>query len=687
MALETSSQVQQQQQHVSFNHVTLQAHRRVPGKSKITNSVFLDDNSSASESDSDMIDTQNGVVETQFDHNSESPSSYKNDTNSKSDSVDSHTSIAAIHNFHVSLRKIESPFRPELLNCDTPIAIIDSPRTTVLSKDQEEQNARMLDDRKLATDGLTRHVVSSTPSIGVGGLEKDVESEYFPQQDPSFFDLSDSDEPLNFPQQKPQDLQTLSVPDSESDRTDSKLKHHGHSSTQSQHRGSMTPVSSQCDTLTQSPGPATTQSVPDPAKPVASKAQRSIRAATQADVIRGHDDEHHDYVAYVDEILHDRYVVRRELGKGAFGRVLEAYDPQSDGLVAIKVCKSHPGFHKQAKIEIAILEQVMEDDYKGRDEHIVHMLESFEHAGHLCIVFEKLASNLYELLRATDFSGVPLNLVRKFAKQLLKALNFTAQHKGGLVHCDIKPENVLLCDLHHTHIKIIDFGSSCYADKPQFTSYIQSRYYRAPEIVFAAPYNQSIDMWSLACTLMELLIGRPLFNAASEPELILQLIDTIGPIPEHVLESGKRTRNFFKFVDGQRVHRTVLKKVQRRSRSGVTLRDFVDIPRRACNRVGQTSDDLERFLDLIQQMLRFDPRDRLTPAQALSHNFFSPRRVSDPADTPPASLRKTRKIVESTDEQLTYSCATAATVQVAVAVASPASSHIPDDARPNSHDA
>ena len=80
---------------------------------------------------------------------------------------------------------------------------------------------------------------------------------------------------------------------------------------------------------------------------------------------------------------------------------------------------------------------------------------------HLCLVFELLSYNLYDLLRNTNFHGVSLNLTRKFAQQLCTALCFLATPELQVIHCDLKPENVLLCNPKRSAIKIVDFGSSC----------------------------------------------------------------------------------------------------------------------------------------------------------------------------------------------------------------------------------
>ena len=91
----------------------------------------------------------------------------------------------------------------------------------------------------------------------------------------------------------------------------------------------------------------------------------------------------------------------------------------------------------------------------------VKLKRHFMFRNHLCLVFELLSYNLYDLLRNTNFRGVSLNLTRKFAQQLCTALLFLATPELNIIHCDLKPENILLCNPKRSAIKIVDFGSSC----------------------------------------------------------------------------------------------------------------------------------------------------------------------------------------------------------------------------------
>jgi serine/threonine protein kinase len=114
----------------------------------------------------------------------------------------------------------------------------------------------------------------------------------------------------------------------------------------------------------------------------------------------------------------------------------------------------------------------------------------------------------------------------------------------GVIHCDLKPENILFTDEKLNHLKVIDFGSSCFSYKQGF-SYVQSRYYRAPEIVLGLPYSCAADMWSLGCIVAELKTGRPLFPACDENELLEFLVMIIDLPPSEMIEKGRKKNKFF----------------------------------------------------------------------------------------------------------------------------------------------
>ena len=156
---------------------------------------------------------------------------------------------------------------------------------------------------------------------------------------------------------------------------------------------------------------------------------------------------------------------------------------------------------------------------------------------HLIISFELFSINLYEFIKNNNFQGVSLSLIRRFAIQMLQALKFLRDE--DIIHCDLKPENILLKSPDKSGIKIIDFGSSCFSDQRIYT-YIQSRFYRAPEIILGIPYTTAIDMWSFGCILVELYTGIPIFPGESENEQLALIMQVFGIPSEQVLAQGTR---------------------------------------------------------------------------------------------------------------------------------------------------
>ena len=195
--------------------------------------------------------------------------------------------------------------------------------------------------------------------------------------------------------------------------------------------------------------------------------------------------------------------ILKVLGKGSFGQVLKCFDHRNGTQIALKIVRNEKRFTRQAAEEIRILEHLRRQDRDG-SHNVVHLLEHFSFRNHVCITFELLSMNLYELIKKNKFRGFSLLLVRKFAHSILQCLELL--HRDRIIHCDLKPENVLLKQQGRSGIKVIDFGSSCYEHQRVYT-YIQSRFYRAPEVVLGAKYATPIDIWSFGCILAELLTG------------------------------------------------------------------------------------------------------------------------------------------------------------------------------------
>ena len=170
--------------------------------------------------------------------------------------------------------------------------------------------------------------------------------------------------------------------------------------------------------------------------------------------------------------------------------------------------------------------------------------------GHRCLVFEQLHYNLFDILSYNDFTGIDIHHVQRIAyevffnhhhhHQLLCALRYIHSDKNRIIHSDVKPENILLTEHNGCDIKLIDFVSSSYFGSCIF-SYIQSRYYRAPEVILGLPYNSAIDMWSVGCVLViislkfnqqyEMCTGVPLFRGRNELEQLTLITNILGDPP------------------------------------------------------------------------------------------------------------------------------------------------------------
>lgn len=230
---------------------------------------------------------------------------------------------------------------------------------------------------------------------------------------------------------------------------------------------------------------------------------------------------------------------------------------------------------------------------------------SFYFRSHLCITSPCLSINLYELIRAHGFTGFSLNIIRRFSRQILTCLNLLQNKR--VIHCDLKPENILLCDPRRADVRVIDFGSSCKADEKVYT-YIQSRFYRSPEVILGSEYGLGIDMWSVGCIVAELYTGYPIFPGENEQEQLACIMEIFGPPSRDIIEKCTRRKLFFDSSLKPRV--TVSSKGRRRRPSSKTLS-------------GALKCDDEAFLDFLVQCLRWDPDKRLRPDQALNHPFIT----------------------------------------------------------------
>lgn len=317
----------------------------------------------------------------------------------------------------------------------------------------------------------------------------------------------------------------------------------------------------------------------------------------------GFDDEEGEYKVIIGDHLAYRYEIITTLGSGSFGKVVKVFDHKEKEHFAIKIIKNKPRFHEQAREEIEILNYLKSKDM-DHSFCVIQMLDCFNFRNHSCIKFELLGINLYQYLKTNNFQGCSYDLLKRFAGQILQALRLMDRFK--VIHCDLKPENILLLNTS-LDIKVIDFGSASFYEKRMYT-YIQSRYYRAPEVILGLDYSTAIDMWSFGCILAELLTGRPIFPGENEADQMQCMMEVLGPPPLKVINKATRKNLYFELDGKPKV--IISPKGKKRVCGSKKLRDTL-----------KCSD--ERLLNLISGCFEWDQLKRISPDEALLHPWLN----------------------------------------------------------------
>ncbi|XP_044852953.1 dual specificity tyrosine-phosphorylation-regulated kinase 4 isoform X3 [Mauremys mutica] len=328
-----------------------------------------------------------------------------------------------------------------------------------------------------------------------------------------------------------------------------------------------------------------------------------------------YDDEHGTYIKVLHDHIAYRYEVLEVIGKGSFGQVAKCLDHKTNELVAVKIIRNKKRFHNQALVEVKILDALRKKD-KDNSHNVVHMKECFYFRNHFCISFELLGINLYQLIKKNKFQGFSLSLIRRFTQCVLRCLQMLYREK--IIHCDLKPENILLYHKGQNSVKVIDFGSSCYEHQRVYT-YVQSRFYRSPEVILGHPYATPIDMWSLGCIMAELYTGYPLFPGENEVEQLACIMEILGLPPADFIQTASRRRTFF---DSRGFPRTITN-----SRGKKRHPDSKDL-----STVLKTHD--AAFLDFLRGCLMWEPALRMTPDEAMQHAWIQEPRIHKSKQNP-----------------------------------------------------
>uniref|UniRef100_F7EVF4 non-specific serine/threonine protein kinase n=1 Tax=Macaca mulatta TaxID=9544 RepID=F7EVF4_MACMU len=352
-----------------------------------------------------------------------------------------------------------------------------------------------------------------------------------------------------------------------------------------------------------------------------------------------------DYQLVQHEVLcsmKNTYEVLDFLGRGTFGQVVKCWKRGTNEIVAIKILKNHPSYARQGQIEVSILARLSTEN--ADEYNFVRAYECFQHRNHTCLVFEMLEQNLYDFLKQNKFSPLPLKVIRPILQQVTTALK--KLKSLGLIHADLKPENIMLVDpvRQPYRVKVIDFGSASHVSKTVCSTYLQSRYYRAPEIILGLPFCEAIDMWSLGCVIAELFLGWPLYPGALEYDQIRYISQTQGLPGEQLLNVGtKSTRFFCKETDmshsGWRLKtleeheaETGMKSKEARKYIFNSLDDIAHVNTvmdlEGSDLLAEKADRRE-FVSLLKKMLLIDADLRITPAETLNHPFVNMKHLLD----------------------------------------------------------
>ena len=389
------------------------------------------------------------------------------------------------------------------------------------------------------------------------------------------------------------------------------------------------------------------------------KPKRNLTSPGESFYNEGKDNKENNLIVFEnDEIKgpNNNYVIIDILGQGISGQVFKAKSLTDNKFYALKIIKNRRAYLNQSLIEVKIL-TILNNDIK-KNNNIIKLHDYFYYYQHLCIVFELFTEDLFQFLQH-KMRGISLRTIRIISKQILEATE--EFHKAKIIHCDLKPENILLkiekddSNLNGSiHIIVTDFGSSRLKGQTLF-KYIQSRYYRAPEVIIGIPYNEKIDIWSIGCICAELYLSVPLLQGSCEYEQLKKIIKLFGDLPFYMYQNAKNFNKYYKIdIDN---NKPILKSHNEYYSENpndifekfnipydmISLDDLVNVKREnyikkndsvhhssySFNNSTTNNQELLAFIDFLKGMLQLDPNLRWNASQCLRHPFITKEKLDN----------------------------------------------------------
>ena len=317
----------------------------------------------------------------------------------------------------------------------------------------------------------------------------------------------------------------------------------------------------------------------------------------------------------------NNYVVESKLGYGAFGNVYKVSidKKKQNKFYALKAIKNEKRFIKAAKTEAIILKHLLDNNVPN----VCELFDSFSYEKHPCFVFNLYHKDLYTAI--TDHKkiykrGFDHTFIKEVVKQIFVALDHLNKH--FIVHADLKPENIMLESPGSNKIRIIDFGSSCLQNSSIHT-YIQSRYYRSPEVLLGGVYGTQIDVWSLGCIIYELFTTKPLFRAKSSAQLLMMHTELLNLPTTSYFDKCQNAHEYYcysndndggKYVPLRTTDVYGVKRIPGTINIDILINQYME-----SQKIPYIKDGY--FNDLIMQCISY-PYNRITPIKALNHEYL-----------------------------------------------------------------